>query len=64
MALKCKMLYPVAVQLHEIITLQALSAKIGNINFGLTLELTSFWVVWVFYFALVLDCCCCCCLIN
>lgn len=44
MALKCKLLYPVAVQSHHevinYIILQALSAKTGNINFGLSLEVT------------------------
>lgn len=68
MALKCKLLYPVAVQsYHEIInyiTLQALSAKMGNINSGLSLEVTSLWVVWIFGFGLVLSCFCCYCLIN
>lgn len=44
MALKCKLLYPVAVQSHHevinYIILQALSAMTGNINFGLSLEVT------------------------
>lgn len=46
MALKCKLLYPVAGQSHHevinCIILQALYAKTGNINSGLSLELTSF----------------------
>lgn len=58
MALKCKLLYPVAVQSHHeiinYITLQALSAKMGTINSGLSLEVTSLWVVWIFGFGLVL----------
>lgn len=57
MALKCKLLYPVAVQSHHeiinYITLQALSAKTGNINFGLSWE-PSFWVVWIFGLGLFL----------
>jgi len=47
MPLKCNTPYPVAVQpYHKVITcyhatLQAVSVKMGNTNFGLSLEVTS-----------------------
>lgn len=59
MPLKCNILYPVAVQpYHKVVSCkhipsQAVAAKMGNINFGLSLEVARcvhFWLVFFYYY--------------